>query len=334
VKPPGSLGRLEEAAAWYAAARGAFPVDVPAQTALAIFLADHGVVVEGVSAYGSQSTAAVACNLMAGTAAANVLAKGAAPTAIDLHLVDVGIAGDTSAAPVAPVVPLVRARVRAGTGNLRVERAMLEAEAKSAMDAGARAAEGLFARGVRLAGVGEVGIGNTTSASALVSVFTGASPEQTCGRGAGLDDASRARKVAVVRDALALHAPRRDDPLGALAAVGGLEIAAMAGFLLRAAVLRLPVLLDGYVTNAAALVAQAFDPTVTGYLLASHASAEPGASVALARLGLAPLLSLDLRLGEGTGAILAAGIVRSAIAVQNEMATFATAGVVRPVREG
>ena len=201
------------------------------------------------------------------------------------------------------------------------------------MGVGARTAEELFASGVRLAAIGEVGIGNTTSASALVSVLTGAAPEETCGRGTGLDDAARARKVVVVRDALALHAPRSDDPLGALAAVGGLEIAAMAGFLLRAAALRLPVLLDGYVTNAAALVAQAMDPAVTGYLLASHASAEPGAGIALARLGLSPLLALDLRLGEGTGALLAAGIVRSALAVPNEMATFATAGVVRPVRE-
>ncbi len=331
VKPPGSLGRLEETAVWYAAARGAFPVEPPAAIALAIFLADHGVAVEGVSAYGSQSTAAIACNLMAGGAAANAIAR---QEGVALHLVDVGIAGDTSAAPTVPLVPLRRARVRAGTRDLRVEPAMLEREARTAMAVGAATAEELLAQGVRLAAVGEVGIGNTTAAAALVSAFTGAPPEQTCGRGTGLDAPILARKIAVVRDALALHAPRRDDPVGALAAIGGLEIAAMVGFVLRAAALRLPVLLDGYVTNAAALVAQAIEPAVTGYLLASHASAEPGARVALERLGLAPLLALDLRLGEGTGALLAAGLVRAAVAAQHEMATFATAGVARPGRKG
>jgi nicotinate-nucleotide--dimethylbenzimidazole phosphoribosyltransferase len=326
TKPRGSLGRLEDIAVWYASARGEFPVTPPGHRMLALFLGDHGVVVEGVSAYGSQVTAAMACNVMAGGAAVSVLARRGG---VELLAVDVGIAGDTSAAPVEPRVPLVRGRVRAGTGNIRVEPAMSEDHARTAMDAGARVAEDAFVRGARLAGLGEIGIGNTTPAAALVSVFTGAPPEETCGRGTGIDEGTRARKVAVVRDALDLHQPRAAEPVAALASVGGLEIAAMVGFLLRASALRLPVVLDGFVTNAAALVAQAIDPEVTRNLLASHLSAEPGAALALARLGLEPVLSLGMRLGEGTGALLALDLVHAAVTLQAEMATFATAGIVR-----
>jgi nicotinate-nucleotide--dimethylbenzimidazole phosphoribosyltransferase len=329
TKPVGSLGRLEDVAGWFAAARGVFPVPAPERATLALFMADHGVVVEGVSAYGSGVTAAMACNVMSGGAAVSVLARS---RPVDLVAVDVGIAGDTSAAPTNPRVPLVRARVRAGTGNLRVERAMSPGEALAAVDVGRRTAREAHARGVRLAAVGEIGIGNTTSAAALVSAFTGASPEETCGRGTGIDDATRARKVQTVRDALALHAPRPDRGMDALAAVGGLEIAAIAGFVLEAAALRLPVVLDGFVTNAAALVAQALEPASVSYMLASHASAEPGARIALAHLGLRPLLSLDLCLGEGTGALLALDLVIAAVSLQAEMSTFATAGVVRAGR--
>ena len=326
TKPAGSLGRLEDVATWYAAARGEFPVAPPERKALALFLADHGVVTEGVSAYGSQVTAAMACNVMAGGAAGSVLARRAG---VELVAVDVGIAGDTSAAPLDPRVPLVRARVRAGTRNFRLERAMSGEEVRAAIAVGQRIADEAHARGVRLAAVGEVGIGNTTSAAALVSVFTGAPPEETCGRGTGIDDATRARKIDVVRDALRLHAVGPDDPLDALAAVGGLEIAAMVGFVLRAAALRLPVVLDGFVTNAAALVAHAMDAAVVPRLLASHSSSEPGARIALAHLGLPPLLALDMRLGEGTGALLALELVGAAVTLQAEMATFATAGIVR-----
>jgi nicotinate-nucleotide--dimethylbenzimidazole phosphoribosyltransferase len=326
TKPAGSLGRLEEVAAWYAAARGEFPVAPPEHRALALFMADHGVVVEGVSAYGSQVTAAMACNVMAGGAAVSVLAR---RSGVELVAVDVGIVGDTSAAPVRPLVPLARARVAAGTRNLRIEHAMSPAQVIGAMEVGGRVADDIFARGARLAAVGEIGIGNTTSAAALVSVFAGAPPEDTCGRGTGIDEPTRARKVLVVRDALARHRVSAEAPLEALAAVGGLEIAAMVGFLLRCTALRLPVVLDGFVTNAAALVARALDPAVTSRLLASHASPEPGARIALERLGLEPLLSLGMRLGEGTGALLALDLVCSAVALQAEMATFATAGIVR-----
>ena len=326
TKPVGSLGRLEDLAVWYAAARGRFPIAPPTVRALALFMADHGVAVEGVSAYPSSVTAAMACNVMAGGAAVNVLAR---RTGVELCAVDVGIAGDISGAPVEPLVPLQRARVRAGTANLRLERAMSAEEARAAMAVGARVAGDLHGRGVDLAAVGEIGIANTTSAAALTSAFTGASPEATCGCGTGLDEAGRARKIEVVRDALARHGVTRSDPLAALAALGGLEIAAMVGFLLRSAALRIPVVLDGFVTNAAALVAQAIDPVVVDYLVASHRSAELGAGVALAQLELTPVLALDMRLGEGTGALLAMDLIGAAVTLQAEMATFATAGIVR-----
>jgi nicotinate-nucleotide--dimethylbenzimidazole phosphoribosyltransferase len=326
TKPRGSLGRLEEIAVWYAAARGVFPVEPPERAALALFFGDHGVVVEGVSAYGSQITAAMAADVMAGGAAVSVLAR---RYGVDLVAVDVGIAGDTSGLPLSPRVPLARERVRAGTANLRVESAMGPDEARAAIDVGRRAAARVYAAGARIAGVGEIGIGNTTSAAAIVSAFTGASPQDTCGRGTGIDDAALARKVDVVRDALRLHAPDLRRPIDALAAVGGLEIAAIVGFLLEAAALRLPVVLDGYVTNAAALVACAIEPHVASYTLASHASAEPGARVALAHLGLRPVLDLEMRLGEGTGALLAIDLARTAVALQAQMSTFASAGIVR-----
>jgi nicotinate-nucleotide--dimethylbenzimidazole phosphoribosyltransferase len=293
-------------------------------------MGDHGVVTEGVSAYGSQVTAAMACNVMAGGAACSVLAR---QHGVELVAVDVGIAGDLSAAPVDAVVPMRRARVRAGTRDMVVARALEPDEARAAWDVGVDVAEGCARSGVDLAAVGEIGIGNTTAASALVSVFTGAPPEATCGRGTGIDDATLARKIDVVRRALQRHAPtwtdRSIDPIGALCAVGGLEIAAIAGFLVRASTLRIPVVLDGLVTCAAALVADAMDPAARCRWLASHASPEPGARLALGRLGLEPLLDLGMRLGEGTGALVAIPIVEAAVRLQAEMATFATAGVVR-----
>jgi nicotinate-nucleotide--dimethylbenzimidazole phosphoribosyltransferase len=326
TKPRGSLGRLEDLAVWYASARGRFPIPAPKRTALALFMGDHGVVSEGVSAYGSHVTAAMACNVMAGGAACSVLAR---RHGVDLVAVDVGISGDLSPAPVDPLVPLVNARVRAGTRNMRVARAMEPEEARAAIDVGSAVAERCARQGVELAAVGEIGIGNTTSAAALVSIFTGAPPEHTCGRGTGVDDATLARKIHVVREALEKHGVDPAQPMEALCAVGGLEIAATVGFLLRASALRLPVLLDGFVTCAAALVAFAMEPAARHRWRASHASAEKGARLALARLELEPALDLGMRLGEGTGALLAMPLVQAAVELQAQMATFATAGVVR-----
>ncbi|GAC1341601.1 MAG: hypothetical protein NVSMB23_13350 [Myxococcales bacterium] len=325
TKPAGSLGRLEEIAAWYAGARGRFPSPAPRDVVLALFAADHGVAAEGVSAYGSPVTAAMIANVMAGGAAVNALAR--------LHqarivLVDVGVAGDLSAVPRAPVVALRSLRVRAGTRNLRREPALTRAEALQALEAGASVAAQAAAEGADLLALGEIGIANTTAAAALVCAFTGAPPEEIVGSGTGLGSEALAHKIAVVRDALALHRPDCEDALSVLAALGGLEIAAMAGCALEAARHRLPVVLDGFIASAAALVAFRLEPSVSSYLLAAHASAERGARAALRALGLSPLLDLGLRLGEGTGAVIAADLLRTAVATQLSMATFATAGIV------
>jgi nicotinate-nucleotide--dimethylbenzimidazole phosphoribosyltransferase len=292
---------------------------------LALFAADHSVAAEGVSAYGSPVTAAMVANVMAGGAAVNALASRHGARIV---LVDVGVSGDLSAVPRAPVVPLRSLRVRAGTRNLRREPALTRAEALQALEAGASVAAQAAADGADLLALGEIGIANTTAAAALVCAFTGAPPEEIVGSGTGLGTEALAHKIAVVRDALALHRPAREDALSVLAALGGLEIAAMAGCALEAARHRLPVVVDGFIASAAALVAFRLDPAVTSYLLASHASAERGARAALRALGLSPLFDLGLRLGEGTGAVIAADLVRTAVVTQLSMATFATAGIV------
>lgn len=325
TKPHGSLGRLEAIAAWYAGAHGAFPPPCPERALLAVFAADHGVVVEGVSAYPSSITAAMVANMMAGGAAINVLAR---RLAIELAIVDVGVAGDLSIAPVRPMIPLTRAKVRAGTANLRREAAMSESEARRAMLVGEETARRAIETGHQLLGAGEVGIGNTTSAAALVCALVGVEPNDVVGAGTGISDEVRARKVRVVEDALRLHGGCSAGPIALLARFGGLELAAMAGFYLAAARARKPVVVDGFLASAAALVARAVDANVVDYLLLSHASAERGAAIAAEALGKRPVLDLDLRLGEGTGAALAMDLVRAAVALERTMATFATAGTV------
>lgn len=325
TKPVGSLGRLEDLVVWYAGVRGFFPPPPVGCAALALFVADHGVAAEGVSAYGSPLTVATMANVMSGGAAINAIAEQAR---VDILLTDVGVSGDRSALPTKPLVDLRQHRVRAGTANLRREPAMLRVEAEAAIAVGEEVARDAVARGAAALALGEIGIGNTTAAAALTCVMTGRLPAAVVGRGTGIADEVLARKVATVSDALALHHLDPRDPIGALAAVGGLEIAALVGCALEAARHRLPVVLDGFVTNAAALVAVRIDPVVRHYLLAAHMSPEPGAAVALAHLGLDPLLDLRMRLGEGTGAAIAIAMLRTAVQTQLAMATFATAGIV------
>lgn len=325
VKPRGSLGRLEELAAWYAGARGAFPSPAPRAPAVAIFAADHGVAAEGVSAYGSQTTAAMVATIMSGGAAINAIA---AQQGLRLELVDVGVAFDLSAVPQAPLVALRSARVCAGSRNFRAGPALEREEVEAALAEGAATAVRLAEAGVDLLALGELGIGNSTSAAALACAFTGLPPAALVGSGTGVEGEALRRKIAVVEEALALHRPDPSDPVGVLSAVGGLEIAALAGAIVEAARRRLPCIVDGFIVGAAALAACALEPGSAPFLLASHASAERGARAVLERLGLQPLLDLGLRLGEGTGAALAAGLVRTAVATQLSMATFATAGVV------
>jgi nicotinate-nucleotide--dimethylbenzimidazole phosphoribosyltransferase len=284
-----------------------------------VFAADHGVHAQGVSPWPQEVTAQMVANFLAGGAAINVLARRAGA---QVRVVDVGVAGE-----VPPATGLVAAKVRAGTADLSVEPAMSVAEAQQALEVGIEQADVLVDEGVRLLVAGDMGIANTTASAALVSVFTGRSPAEVTGRGTGIDDPTLAHKTEVVTGALALHRPTPAEPLAALAAVGGLEHAAITGFLLGAAARRTPVIIDGVIACAAALVAQALAPEAVGYFVAGHRSTEPGATVALDQLGLAPLIELDLRLGEGSGAALAVPLVQSAAAVLREMATFDSAGV-------
>jgi nicotinate-nucleotide--dimethylbenzimidazole phosphoribosyltransferase len=325
-KPKGALGRLETLASWYAGARGAHPIAPPQQIELYVFAADHGVVAEGVSAWPSTVTAAMVGNMLAGGAAVDVLAESAG---VALTVVDVGVAGDASAWPQPNVrrARLVVDKIRAGTGNLRRAPAMSRAEASAALAVGERLAHAAADGGCDLLLAGEMGIGNTTSAAALLCALAGVAPADVCGHGAGIDDATVAHKARVIADALLHHALGREDPLGVLAAVGGLEIAAMAGLMHGGAARRVPVVVDGFIAGAAALVAVALEPRVRDYLLLSHRSAERGASALAAALGLEPLVDLGLRLGEGTGAILAAELVRHAVRLVRGMATFSTAGI-------
>jgi nicotinate-nucleotide--dimethylbenzimidazole phosphoribosyltransferase len=325
-KPAGSLGRLEEIAAWWFAARGEFPAKAPERTQLFVFAGDHGVVEEGVSAWSSSVTAAMVGNFLAGGAAVNQLARSCG---VELTVVDVGVAGDLSAIPQdGRQARFVDAKVRAGTRNMINESALNNSEVAAAIALGRRLADEAADAGTTLLCAGEMGIGNTTSAAALLCALAGVDPAEAVGRGAGVDERGLRRKLEVVRAALALHRPDRARPLEVLAQLGGLEIAAMAGLMLGAAARRVPVVVDGFIAGAAALAATRIEPACRGFLLFSHRSAERGHRLLLEALAAEPLFDLGLRLGEGTGAVLAAHLTGAAVRCQLGMATFSTAGVV------
>jgi nicotinate-nucleotide--dimethylbenzimidazole phosphoribosyltransferase len=325
TKPPASLGRLERLVEQLAGITGsAAPrIDRPA---VVVFAGDHGVTAQGVSAYPSAVTAQMVANFVRGGAAINVLARA---TGAQLVVVDVGVAADL--APVEdPAVRLVTRRVRNGTRDMTLEPAMTRDEAVAAIAVGRDIVRDLLAGGCDAVALGEMGIGNTTAASALAAALTGRPPAEVTGPGTGLDGEAVRRKIAVVEAALERHRPGPDDPLGALAAVGGFEIAALVGATLATAEARTPVVLDGFITGAAALVAAAIAPDLPPRLIASHRSMEPGHAAVLAHLGLDPILDLELRLGEGSGAALALPILRAATLLLAEMATFDSAGVSGP----
>lgn len=325
TKPPGSLGRLEALAVQLAGITAKSPPAVRPATVV-VMAADHGVVAEGVSAYPSAVTAQMVRNFLAGGAAINVLARHAG---LRVVVVDVGVASGPGACDErnAGVVCFRNRKIQAGTANLARRPAMIRQAALQAISVGLDVAAEEEAGGSRVLCLGEMGIGNTTAASALAAVFTGQPLDLVVGPGTGLDAGGLSRKRAAIRRALELHRPDPGDPLAVLAAVGGLEIAGLVGLILGAAAARLPVILDGFIAGAAALVACRLEPGVKDYLIAAHRSAEPGHKVVLDFLGLEPLLALDLRLGEGTGACLAFGLVEAAAAVVQEMATFDEAGV-------
>ena len=324
TKPPRSLGRLERLAVQLAGITG--ELDPPlAHPVVFVCAADHGVTAEGVSAFPSAVTAQMVANFAAGGAAINVLARQAG---VRVVVADIGVAASLDAIP-----GIVHAKVRPGTGNLARELAMTPEECRAAVDAGRLLVRRAVSEGLDCVCTGDMGIGNTTAASAVVAACIGAAPAAVTGRGTGLDDAALARKVAVVARALERHRPSPEQPWALLAAVGGLEIAALAGVILEGAAQRLPVVLDGFIAGAAACAAAAIDPAVRPYLIAGHVSREPGHRLALDWLELQPLLDLDLALGEGTGAVLAVPLLRAAVRVLNDMATFASAGVSGAVPE-
>ncbi|MEW2145544.1 nicotinate-nucleotide--dimethylbenzimidazole phosphoribosyltransferase [Micromonospora vinacea] len=336
TKPAGSLGALEELSVRLAGLAGACPPPLPEPAAVAIFAGDHGVHAQGVSPWPQEVTAQMIGNFLAGGAVVNAFARQAGAS---VTVVDVGVATPLPTDPVAepavvgaavldPAVPrLVVASVRRGTRDLTVTAALTRDEALAAVQTGIRIADELIDAGAGILLTGDMGIGNTTPAAVLIAAFTGADALDATGRGTGVDDPTYAHKVAVVRAALARHTPDPADPLGVLAAVGGLEHAALAGLILGAAARRTPVLLDGVIAVSAALAAAAFAPDAVSAMVAGHRSAEPGATAALRHLGLDPLIDLGLRLGEGTGALLALPVVTGAVRVLHEVATFDSAGV-------
>ena len=318
TKPRRSLGRLEDLACRLAAARGAVRPG-PLAKAIVVMGGDHGVAAERVSAYPREVTTQMMRAFAAGGAAVCVLARQAGARVV---VVDMGVAGAL------PPSPMIRARrIAAGTANFTRGPAMTRAQATAAIEAGVEIAAELAQGGTGLLGIGEMGIGNTTSASALVAALTGAAPDDVTGRGTGVDDAGLARKLTAITAGLARHRPDPRDPLGVLAALGGFEIAGMCGVALGAAAARVPVLVDGFIAGAAALVATRLAPACAGYLVASHRSVEPGHRRVLDALDARPLFDLELRLGEGTGAALAMPLCDAALAILDEMATFADAGV-------
>jgi nicotinate-nucleotide--dimethylbenzimidazole phosphoribosyltransferase len=324
TKPKGSLGVLEDVSAALAGLSGTVPPPLPAPAAVAIFAADTGVHAQAVTPWPQEVTAQMVGNFLAGGAAVNVLAE---QVGAEVTVVDVGVATPLPDVGHTAGARLRRHPVRAGSRDFTEQAALTRDEALTALLTGARVAAELVEAGARCLLPGDMGIANTTPSSALIAVFTGRDPAEVTGRGTGIDDATLQRKIDVVRRGLRRHAPDPNDPLAALAAVGGLEHAALTGFLLGAAAARVPVVLDGVTTGAAALVAAALAPAARDGWFAGHRSAEPGAEATLAALGLRPLLELDLRLGEGSGALLALPLVQAAARVTAGMATFDAAGV-------
>ncbi len=325
TKPPGSLGRLEDIAAQFVAAREEAEPALQ-HPAVYVFAADHGVASEGVSAYPAEVTAQMVHNFLAGGAAVNVLARAAA---MDVLVVDVGVDGD-----LAECDGLTHRKMRRGTRNFALEPAMTEDEMFSAVQVGFEQAAGVLAAERNLIIAGEMGIGNTTAAAAITAALTAASAGAVTGAGTGLGAEGVARKRAVVERALQRHFGRdraiAAHPLQILRCVGGFEIAAMAGLILKAASERIMVVLDGFISSAAGAIAFALEPAIKPFLFAGHQSTEMGHAKLLHYMGLEPILSLEMRLGEGTGAVLSTFVIKAALKLYNEMATFDSAGVAGP----
>jgi nicotinate-nucleotide--dimethylbenzimidazole phosphoribosyltransferase len=316
TKPQGSLGRLEELARWISSIQGSVPPRA-GRKLIYIFASDHGIVEEGVSAYPSEVTAQMTYNFLNRGAAINVLAR---QFGVEIRIVDIGVDHDF------PAVPELRTlKIRKGTANFARGPAMTREEALQAIETGIRLAREdpkSF-----LLGAGDMGIGNTSSAAAVACALTGLPARRLTGRGAGIDSGAWHKKVNAIERGLALNRPDSKDPLDVLRKVGGLEIGAIAGLILGAAARRMPFVLDGYICTAGALLAHRLHPAAADFIVASHLSAETGHRLMLEALGLTPILDLSMRLGEGTGACIAMGVVEAGVRILGEMATFESAGV-------
>ena len=323
TKPLGSLGRLEDIAAQFVAIRNG-EIHRPLKKAAYVFAADHGIVAEGVSAYPQEVTRQMVLNFLRRGAAINVLAS---MHEADLTIIDVGVNADFGDLP-----GLLHRKVRAATRNILHESAMTQEETLEALHVGLELGTSAHEKGQTLIAVGEMGIGNTTSASAITAVLTGQVPVAVTGKGTGLEKSALERKISVVEAIIRKHCGENPGveeapPFEILRRIGGLEIAAMVGLVLAAARYQIPVVIDGYISTAAAALAYTLQPRVREYLFAGHRSEEPGHRFLLEYVGLEPILMLDMRLGEGTGAVLAMPIIESALQLYSDMATFATAGV-------
>ncbi|MEU6367705.1 nicotinate-nucleotide--dimethylbenzimidazole phosphoribosyltransferase [Streptomyces sp. NPDC046931] len=319
TKPAGALGMLEIISAQLSGLSRQCPPPIPEPAAVAIFAGDHGVHAQGVTPWPQEVTGQMVANFLGGGAVCNAFAN---QVGAEVCVVDVGVAADLPATP-----GLLPRKVRPGTADMTTGPALTREEVRQAIEVGIETARDLVAAGNKALLTGEMGIANTTASAALIAVFTDTDPSDVTGRGTGINDETLARKTEVVRRAIELHQPDPADPIGVLAAFGGLEHAALVGLLLGGASLRTPVILDGVSAGAAALVARAIAPEVLAACVAGHRSAEPGHVAALNKLGLRPLVDLDLRLGEGTGALLALPLVQSAARAMHEVATFDSAGV-------
>lgn len=321
TKPAGALGRLEDLSVWVSACQGDCPPRQFERARVVVFAGDHGVARTGVSAYPPEVTAQMLATISSGRAAINVLARIAGAT---VRVVDIAVDADGTGDDAGDGTAY---KVRRSSGNIAVEDALSLGEADGAVQTGRRIADEEVDAGADLLIAGDMGIGNTTAATALVAALTGVEPAVAVGRGTGIDDAAWSRKTAAVRDALYRARAVREDPLALLAACGGADLAAMAGFCVQAAMRRTPVLLDGLVVTAAALVAERMAPGAKLWWQAGTRSPEPAHNHALDELGLEPIVELGLRLGEGTGATLALPVLRAAVAALGEMATFDEAGI-------
>ncbi|MEI6847626.1 MAG: nicotinate-nucleotide--dimethylbenzimidazole phosphoribosyltransferase [Chlorobiaceae bacterium] len=318
TKPQGSLGRLEEIALKYVLATGNLD-PILTRKKICCFAADHGVAVEGVSAFPAEVTPQMVYNMLSGGAAINVLARHAGA---DLDVVDMGVNHDFP-----DMAGLVKRKVQLGSANIATGPAMSEEDTLQALICGAAVATDSCEAGYHIFGTGEMGIANTTPATALYSVLLDLPVESITGRGTGIDDDRLQHKKAVIQKAVEVNAARCTTPFGTLAALGGYEIAGITGFILGAAARRVPVVVDGFISSVGAVVALKLCPAVEDYLFFSHTSNEQGHRIVMQKLGVRPILDLDLRLGEGTGAALAMQVIEAAVKIYREMATFSSAKI-------